>query len=135
MEAAVWGTTLNGVTASVLIVDDHAGFRSAAREILAVRGYRVVGDASCRASALEAAGRLRPDAVLLDIRLGEDDGIEVARALRSACPGASILLVSSTDYESCETLRSAGAAGFLLKSRLVSADLDAYWPCRGRSTQ
>ena len=117
-----------GVSARVLIVDDQPAFRGLARQILVQRGYSVVGEAGCGAGALEAAARLRPDAVLLDVRLGEEDGFEVARALRHVCPGAAVLLVSNADYSTCaESLRAAGASGFVLKGRLASADLSAFW--------
>jgi len=113
----------------VLIVDDHPAFRQAAHELLHRRGYAVVGEAGCAASAVEAGLRLEPDAVLLDIRLGDGSGFEVARALGRACPSAAVLLVSSQDYGCCrERLGLSGARGFLLKSRLASADLSEYWP-------
>jgi two-component system nitrate/nitrite response regulator NarL len=112
----------------VLIVDDQPAFRELARRLLIERGYSVVGEAGCGSSALEAAALLRPDAVLLDVRLGEEDGFEVARELRHACPGAAVLLVSNADYGACaESLGAAGACGFVLKGRLASADLSAYW--------
>ena len=108
----------------VLVVDDHCEFRT-----LGARGYEVVGEAASGEAALAAAARVRPDAVMLDVELGDRDGFEVARALRATCPCASVLLVSIRDYGVCEELvRGTGAAGFLLKSRLVSADLDAFWP-------
>jgi DNA-binding NarL/FixJ family response regulator len=116
----------------VLIVDDHAEFRAAARDLLTFRGYAVVGEAECAGSALIEAARLQPDAVLLDVQLRSRNGFEVARALRDTCADAAVLLVSACDYEGCEDLvRSAGATGFLLKARLVDVDLAAYWPVAG----
>ena len=107
---------MDRVPVRVLIVDDHPAFRAAARELLHGRGYAVVGEAGCAASAVDAGLRLEPDAVLLDIRLGDDSGFEVAWALGRACPGAAVLLVSSQDYGACrERLRFSGARGFLLK--------------------
>jgi DNA-binding NarL/FixJ family response regulator len=112
----------------VLIVDDHPWFRAAARELLTHRGYSVVGEAACAEAAVAAAARLQPDAVLLDVHLGEDDGFEVAGALERACPRAAVLLVSNCDYADCEVLASrAGAVGFLVKSRLATVDLGEYW--------
>jgi DNA-binding NarL/FixJ family response regulator len=113
----------------VLIVDDQPSFREVARKVLHWRGYTVVGEAGCSATAIDAALRLEPDAVLLDMCLGDESGFEVASALRRACPQAAILLVSSRDYGSCwERLRFCGACGFLLKSRLARAELAAFWP-------
>jgi len=117
------------VPVRVLIVDDQRPFRELARQVLLRRGYTVVGEAGCGATALDAAHRLQPDAVLLDVRLGFDCGFEVARELARTCPQAAILLVSSEDYDHCrERLRRSGARGFLLKSRLLSAELAAFWP-------
>ena len=56
---------------SLLIVDDHAGFRAGARALLQVDGFEVLGEAPDGESALEAARRLRPRVVLLDIQLPE----------------------------------------------------------------
>jgi len=118
-----------GVPVRVLIVDDHAGFRAAARDLLTLRGYTVVGEAASRVEALAAAVRLRPDAVLLEVRLGEDSGFDVARALKQARLGAAVLLVSESDYTHChDLLRLAGARGFIPKSQLARADLAAFWP-------
>ena len=113
----------------VLIVDDQPSFRELARTVLRRRGYTVVGEAGCSATAIDASLRLEPDAVLLDMRLGEESGFEVAWELTCACPRAAILLVSNQDYGHCrERLRRCGARGFLIKSRLASVELSAYWP-------
>jgi Xaa-Pro aminopeptidase len=69
---------------SVLIVDDHAGFRSFARALLESHRFRVVGEASDARSALDAAARLHPDVVLLDVQLPDGDGFAVAEWLREA---------------------------------------------------
>jgi len=116
----------------VLIVDDQPVFRQAASALLAARGYCVVGEADCAAGAMRAVERLTPDAVLLDIRLGDDDGCDVARALTRAHPGVAVLLVSCDD----DRLRAApregtGACGFVPKSRLVATDLAEFWPQAG----
>ena len=113
----------------VLIVDDQPYFRRVARELLAMRGYAVIGEASCAASALEAAQRLRPDAVLLDVRLGADDGHDVARELARLHPRPAVLMVSLTDHGDQDMrARGCGARGFLLKGMLASADLGRFWP-------
>src|SRR6476661_5331996 len=100
--------------ASVLIVDDHAGFRRSARRILEVDGYEVVGEAEDGRSAIEAALRLKPKVVLLDVSLPDMDGFEVAREI-SKQPGApAIVLTSSHDGEDFgDSLPSSRAAGFI----------------------
>jgi DNA-binding NarL/FixJ family response regulator len=115
-----------GAPLRVLIVDDQPVFRRAARELLEARGYSVVGEAGCAAAALEGAEQLEPDAVLLDIRLGDESGHEVARALARFDPAPAVLLVSCTDPGD-EHARTSGARGFLLKGRLAVTDLTRYW--------
>jgi len=113
----------------VLIVDDQPVFRRAARALLEARGYTVAGEASCAAAALEAADRLAPDAVLLDVRLGDDSGHDVARALTARDPALAVVLVSVLDHGDEERRASeCGARGFLLKARLAVTDLGRFWP-------
>jgi DNA-binding NarL/FixJ family response regulator len=113
----------------VLIVDDQPSFRRLARELLERRGYSVVGEADSAAAAVDAAERLAPDAVLLDVRLGDGNGFEVSDALTRASPAPAVLLVSNNDYRHCHSLiKDSGARGFVLKSRLAATDLAQFWP-------
>jgi DNA-binding NarL/FixJ family response regulator len=113
----------------VLIVDDQPSFRRLARELLERRGYSVVGEAGSAAAAVDAAERLAPDAVLLDVRLGDGNGFEVSDALTRASPAPAVLLVSNNDYRDCHSLvKDSGARGFVLKSRLAATDLAEFWP-------
>ena len=113
----------------VVVVDDQPVFTDAARALLERRGYAVVGEAGCGASALEAVERLSPEAVLLDVRLGDDDGFEVCGALTRAHPGVAVLLASDSDYGAFEDLaRAKGAAGFVRKSQLPRCDFERFWP-------
>ena len=112
--------------ASVLIVDDHAGFRLSARRILEGDGYVVVGEAEDGRSAIAASRRLRPDIVLLEVNLPDLDGFEVAREL-TAEPGApAIVLTSSHDREDFgDSVPSSSAAGFVAKDELSGAAVAA----------
>src|SRR5699024_431352 len=69
------------VRSGVLIVDDNAGFRLRARELLESEGFEVVGEAADADSALAAMRQLAPDIVLLDVQLPDRDGFEVAKQL------------------------------------------------------
>jgi DNA-binding NarL/FixJ family response regulator len=80
---------------SVLIVDDHAAFRAAARELLEAGAFDVVGEAEDGASALARAEELRPDVVLLDIQLPDLDGFAVAERLAEHGAAPAIVLTSS----------------------------------------
>ena len=116
-------------TPRVLIVDDQPAFRGMARRVLEWRGYVVAGEAGCADSAIAAAERLAPDAVLLDVCLGAASGFDVACTLTQARPELAVLLVSTRDYCQCQPLvRGCGARGFVLKSDLGRADLAAFWP-------
>jgi DNA-binding NarL/FixJ family response regulator len=112
----------------VLIVDDHAVFRDAVRDLLERRGCAVVGEADGAVAGVDAARRIAPDAVLLDVRLGEDDGFEVCRAMTRSDPRLAVLLVSAdVDHHRAADVRNCGACGFVLKSRLARTDLVALW--------
>ena len=84
----------------MLIVDDHDGFRSSARALLEAEGFAVVGEAEDAASALAAAARLRPEVVLLDIRLPGVDGFEVAALLAATPDPPEVVLVSTRHISS-----------------------------------
>src|SRR5262249_62421774 len=85
----------SNVRRSVLIVDDHAGFRSAARALLQASGFDVVGEADDGASALAAAQALRPQGVLLDIELPDMDGFDVGVGLIGEQGAVSAIVVVS----------------------------------------
>jgi DNA-binding NarL/FixJ family response regulator len=111
---------------TVLIVDDHAGFRRAARAILEAEGYAVIAESATGAEALEAVERFRPTLVLLDIGLPDLDGIEVAARLTTADRSLAVVLTSSRD--ACDyrpQLESSGARGFIPKGELSGAAVAA----------
>ena len=113
----------------MVIVDDQPVFREAARQLLAARGYDVVAEAGCAASAVDAIDRHDPHAVLLDVRLGKDDGIAVCSALTDARPELAVLLASDAEYGDSEELAArCGARGFVRKSHLHHTDLGQFWP-------
>jgi DNA-binding NarL/FixJ family response regulator len=107
------------VAARVLIVDDHAPFRSLARRLLAAGGFQVVGEAADGADALSAAHELAPDVVLLDVQLPDIDGFAVAERLTARQGAPIVVLVSSRarlDYGS--RADASRARGFIAKAEL-----------------
>ena len=111
----------------VLVADDQALFREALVALLAVQpGIEVVGEAADGREAVEAVGRLRPDVVLMDLRMPVLDGVGATRQLRVDHPGVRVLALTTFDgdAEVFPALR-AGAVGYLLKDattqRLVEA--------------
>jgi DNA-binding NarL/FixJ family response regulator len=112
------------MAATVLIVDDHPGFRAAARRLLELEGYDVVGEAVDGMSAIAAARTLNPDFILLDVQLPDLDGFEVAERLCVDSSGPQIVLTSSrdrSDYGPC--LASTPARGFVPKAELSAAGI------------
>jgi DNA-binding NarL/FixJ family response regulator len=112
----------------VVIVDDQPTFRQAARHLLAARGYEVVAEAGCAQGAAAAVERHAPHGVLMDVRLGDDDGFAVCSTLTRDYPGLAVVLASDADYEDHEQLARCGARGFVPKARLHDTDLARYWP-------
>jgi len=112
------------MAATVLIVDDHPAFRAAARRLLELEGYDVVGEAEDGLSAITAARTLRPDFILLDVQLPDVDGFEVAERLCTDPIHPQIVLTSSrdrSDYGPC--LASTPARGFVPKAELSAAGI------------
>lgn len=110
----------------MLIVDDHPAFRASARELLEAEGFDVVGEAVDGATALEAVAALRPQIVLLDIQLPDQDGIAIAQKLAEGPDPPSVVLVSSREAASYgPRLRQAPARGFIPKSKLSGETLAA----------
>ena len=102
---------------SVLIVDDHEIVREGLRTVLSRQGgIKVVGEAGTDTDAVVETCRLKPDVVLMDVRLGSGSGVDACRAIRDCCPSARVLFLSS--YEDDEAVLAAvvgGASGYLLK--------------------
>ena len=102
----------------IMLAEDHAMVREGTRQLLAqVPGFQVVGEAGRGDEAVELAGRLRPDVLVLDLRMPGLNGIEVARLLAAELPETRVLIVSAYNDEDyvVEALR-AGATGYLLKT-------------------
>ncbi|HEU0019996.1 MAG TPA: response regulator transcription factor [Thermoleophilaceae bacterium] len=117
------------MASSVLIVDDHAGFRATARRLLESEGYVVVGEAEDGSAAIAAVAELRPDIVLLDVQLPDIDGFEVSSRLTRADDSAAVVLVSSRDGDDYGSLAGdSGARGFIAKSDLSGTALEALLP-------
>jgi len=107
---------------TVLIVDDHAGFRAQARALLEADGFVVVGEAEDGATGLAAARSLRPDVVLLDIGLPDVEGFDVARELAIDGPPPLVVLTSSREASAYgPRLPRSGVLGFIPKDELSGA--------------
>lgn len=110
------------MTRTILLVDDHAGFRRSARALLDAEGFDVIGEAGSAADALAKAASLRPELVLLDIQLPDRDGFEVAGDLAATEGPPDVILISSREArEYGGRVEQAPARGFITKA-LLSGD-------------
>ena len=111
---------------TVLIVDDHAGFRALARGLLEAEGYDVVGEAGDGEAGISEAERLRPAVVVLDVQLPGLDGFGVAERLARLADPPAVVLVSSRDPSSYRRrLTDTPVRGFIRKSELTGAAVAA----------
>lgn len=115
--------------ASVLIVDDHSGFRAGARRLLEDAGYRVIGEAADCSSAMTAAMALHPELALVDVHLPDGDGVELSSRLLELSEPPLVILVSShaaAEIEPC--VPQCGACGFVPKSELSRESIEQLLP-------
>jgi DNA-binding NarL/FixJ family response regulator len=104
-----------------LIVDDHQAFLEAARVLLEREGVTIAGLASTSAEALRKAETLRPDVVLVDLMLGKESGLELARLLveDDRAGGPTVVLISTrAEDDVADLIDRSPAAGFLPKAEL-----------------
>ena len=120
----------------VLTVDDQAVFRHAARDVIsATGGFEAVGDVGSGEEAVAAVERLRPDLVLLDVRMPGIGGIEAARRITETHPGTVVVLISIEDSdEFADDARAAGAAALVRKQDFGPALLRSIWDAHGSRT-
>jgi DNA-binding NarL/FixJ family response regulator len=112
------------VVIRILIVDDDVSFLGLVAEMLAERGFDVLGRATDADQALAAVIRKCPDGILLDVNLPGRDGFAAAAELSEACPSARIVLTSAdVRHITAEILRGCSAHAFVPKEELVTADL------------
>src|SRR3954452_15531669 len=111
---------------TVLIVDDHDGFRASAHALLERQGLTIVGEARDGESALRLAAALRPDVVLLDVRLPDIDGFDVAARLRELDDPPDVVLTSSRDRAAYgQLVDDSDACGFIAKAELSGERITA----------
>jgi DNA-binding NarL/FixJ family response regulator len=105
-----------------VIVDDDEAFIRAAQSLLERDDVTVVGVANCSAEAIQRAGTLQPDVVLIDIRLGEESGFQVVRILADyGLPSALILISTHDGADYADLIAESPATGFLPKTELSAA--------------
>jgi NarL family two-component system response regulator LiaR len=102
----------------ILVVDDHAVVREGLRAFLGLQeGFEIVGEAADGVEAIERAGELEPDVVLMDLVMPELDGVSAMRELRVRSPRSRVIVLTSfLDDDRLLPALEAGAAGYLLKN-------------------
>ena len=117
------------VSIRLLIADDHALVRSGLRSMLQREpGIEIVGEACNGREAVELCRSLRPDLVLMDVRMPEMDGLEATRVIKHQHPETGVLMVTmheNRDYILEAT--KAGAAGYVLKDAPRNKLISAVW--------
>jgi DNA-binding NarL/FixJ family response regulator len=113
-------------TARLVLVDDDRALRLALHELLADAGYDVVGEAGNGADGLSVISEVRPDVVLLDLRMPGIGGVEVARELRQRSPNVRVIMFSAySDLGLQSILSDLGVSAYLTKGcpyrRIVAA--------------
>jgi DNA-binding NarL/FixJ family response regulator len=107
-----------------VIVDDDASFLEAARALLEADGVMVAGIASNRADAVQRVAALRPDVVLIDIRLGEESGFDAARQLAASGHAAAMIMISThAEADYADLLMESPVIGFLPKAELSGTSI------------
>jgi CheY-like chemotaxis protein len=100
----------------VLLVDDAAAIRNAIRGVLEDAGIEVVGEAPDGVQGVALAGSLRPDVVLMDLRMPSSDGFQATAQIVKELPGTRVVVLSAYESEeSAEAVMAAGAFAFLPK--------------------
>ena len=104
---------------TLVVVDDHAGFRQVVRAMLTEAGWQVIGEASTGGAVLDMVMRLAPDLVLLDVVLPDMDGFAVAERLAAAGCTSAVVLISGHDRSDfAGRVRAAPVRGFLAKEMI-----------------
>ncbi len=100
----------------VLVVDDNQGFRESLLALLATEDLEVVGEASSGRESLALVASLRPDVVLMDVRMPLMDGVETTKRIKALLPSVDVVaLTAQDDQEVVRDMLVAGASGYVLK--------------------
>jgi two-component system invasion response regulator UvrY len=122
-------------TVSVLIVDDQLPFRAVARTVIGMTsGFSVSGEAESGEDAIIAVDDVHPDLVLMDINLGEMNGIEATRRIRAQHPDIEVILLSTySEADLPADARDCGALAYVHKEDFGPALVRQLWD--GRSSK
>jgi DNA-binding NarL/FixJ family response regulator len=118
----------DGEPVRVLAVDDQAIFLRALRKLIAAApGFEQIGEARSGEEAIERAGELHPDLILVDVRMPGMDGLETARRLLAGPAPTTVVLISLEPLPGQQEILPPGVAAFLRKQELSVRTLAAVW--------
>jgi len=123
---------MDDAAVSVLIVDDQAPFRRAAAAVVRVTGgFEIVGEAESGEEAVDLAGALAPQLVLMDINMGGISGIEATRRITGASPGVVVVLLSTYQVADLPAdAATSGAVAYVNKEEFGPQVLEDVWSRR-----
>ena len=118
---------------SVMIVDDQPPFRAAARAVVdRVAGFELVAEVASGEEAVATSGELAPQLVLMDINMGELNGIEATRLITQSNPSTKVILVSTYTLEDLPAdARTSGAVAYVNKDELSPRMIRRLWEAGG----
>ncbi|WP_195210239.1 response regulator [Actinomarinicola tropica] len=110
----------------LMLADDHRMLREGLRRSMTEHGFDVVGEASDGAEAVDMAGELRPDVILMDVTMPELDGVEATRLVKAANPAVRVIMLTMhADQEVLAAAIRSGASGYLVKDCSTEEIADA----------
>ncbi len=114
---------------SVMVVDDQQPFRDAARAVIdRLEGFEIVAEAESGEEAVEVASAVHPDLVLMDINMGDMDGITATSIITSSNPDTMVVLLSTYELTDLPpTARTSGAAAYVNKDDFGGRSLRRLW--------
>jgi two-component system invasion response regulator UvrY len=128
------GTTAEGTDrVTVMIVDDQPPFRAAARAVVdRVVGFELIAEVASGEQAVEVSADIAPQLVLMDINMGELDGIEATRIITESNPSVKVILVSTYGLDDLPPgARTSGAIAYVNKDELSPRVIRRLWESGG----
>lgn len=109
----------------VIIVDDHALIRSGLTEALTSAGFNVIAEAASKSEALAVLNKLTPDFCIVDLNLGDGNGVEIIRTMKSKTLQTKyVVLTMNDDQDNLDIAKSSGASAYVLKSSPINELID-----------
>ena len=110
---------------NVIIIDDHALIRSGLTEALTSAGFNVISEAASKSEALAVLNKLTPDFCIVDLNLGDGNGVEIIRAMKNKTLQTKyVVLTMNDDQDNLDIAKSSGASAYVLKSSPINELID-----------